>query len=371
MAGFLVSIKDNPIDRLAISCIMNKVCFKQFNELLIKPTTRKTMQAIVINRFGTPDVFESRDLPVPKATPGHVVIKVAATSVNPVDCKIREGKLAAIAPDFPAVLHGDVSGVVESVGDGVNEFTIGDEVYACAGGVKGVAGALSDYMLADAKLVALKPSSVQLNEAAALPLVSITAWEALMERAKVSRGQQVLIHGATGGVSHIGIQLAKWAGATVYATCSSEQKADIAKRLGADQCIFYKEMAVQDYVKEFTDNRGFDVIFDTVGGDNIAKSFQAAALNGTIVSVSSRSQQDLSPMHAKGLTLHVVFMLLPLLYNVGRERHGHILRQIAALVDENILKPLIDEKKFNIADIASAHKYLDSGAAIGKVIVTM
>ncbi|MGD8939895.1 MAG: zinc-dependent alcohol dehydrogenase family protein [Gammaproteobacteria bacterium] len=328
------------------------------------------METIVIHRFGAPDVFESADLPVPQAIPGHLVIKVAATSVNPVDCKIRQGKLTAIAPDFPAVLHGDVAGVVQAVGDDV-DFAIGEEVFACAGGVKGLGGALSEYMLADARLVAHKPKSLDLHQAAALPLVSITAWEALIERAKVTQGQQVLIHGATGGVSHIAIQLAKWAGATVYAACSSERKADIAKRLGADECIFYKQTNVRDYVKEFTDNRGFDVIFDTVGGDNIAKSFQAAAINGTVVSVSSRSQQDLSPMHAKGLTLHVVFMLIPMLYNMGRERHGAILRQIATLVDEHKLKPLIDEQKFNVTDIALAHKYLESGAAIGKVIVTM
>jgi NADPH2:quinone reductase len=328
------------------------------------------MEAIVINRFGAPDVFESTDLPVPPAIPGHIVIKVAATSVNPVDCKIRQGKLAAIAPDFPAVLHGDVSGVVQAVGDDV-DFTIGEEVYACAGGVKGLDGALSEYMLADTRLVARKPKSLNLHEAAALPLAGITAWEALIERAKVTQGQRVLIHGATGGVSHIAIQLAKWAGATVYAACSSEQKANIAKRLGTDECIFYKQTEVQDYVKEFTDNRGFDVIFDTVGGENIANCFQAAAINGTVVSVSSRSQQDLSPMHAKGLTLHVVFMLIPMLYNMGRERHSAILRQIATLVDVHKLKPLIDEQKFNVTDIALAHKYLESGAAIGKVIVTM
>jgi len=329
------------------------------------------MQAIVINRFGAPDVFELCDLPKPQAISGNIAIKVHATSVNPVDCKIRQGKLAAITADFPAVLHGDVSGVVESVGEGVSEFKVGDEVYACAGGVKGLGGALSEYMLADARLVAHKPKSLDLYQAAALPLVSITAWEALIERAQVSQGQQVLVHGVTGGVSHIAIQLAKWAGATVFATCSSEQKAEAAKRLGADHCIFYKDMEVQDYVAEYTDNLGFDVIFDTVGGENIAKCFQAAALNGTVISVSTRSQQDLSPMHAKGLTLHVVFMLIPMLHNIGRERHGAILRQVADLVDENKLKPLIDEQKFKIADIAQAHKHLESGAAIGKVIVTM
>jgi NADPH2:quinone reductase len=253
----------------------------------------------------------------------------------------------------------------------VDGFAIGDEVYACAGGVKGSAGALCEYMLADARLVAKKPKQLSLSEAAALPLVSITAWEALIERAKLTAGQTVLIHGATGGVSHIAIQLAKWAGATVYAACSSHQKAETARQLGADECIFYKDTPVEEYVNELTAGRGFDVIFDTVGGENIAKCFQAAALNGKVVSVSSRSQQDLSPMYAKGLTLHVVFMLIPLLHNIERERHGNILRQIAALVDENKLKPLIDGHKFTMTDIASAHKHLESGAALGKVIVTM
>jgi NADPH2:quinone reductase len=329
------------------------------------------MEAIVIHRFGPPDVFEPEQLPRPQANPGHLVIQVAATSVNPVDCKIRQGKLAAIAPEFPAILHGDVCGVVADIGDDVEGFAIGDKVYACAGGVKGSDGALCEYMLADARLVAKKPKRLSLTEAAALPLVSITAWEAIVERAKVTAGQTVLIHGATGGVSHVAIQLAKWAGATVFAACSSSQKAEIAKQLGADECIFYKDTPVEDYVNEFTAGSGFDVIFDTVGGENIAKCFQAAALNAKVISVSTRSQQDLSPMHAKGLSLHVVFMLIPLLHNIERERHGNILRQIATLVDENNLKPLIDEHKFTIADIASAHKHLESGAAIGKVIVTM
>jgi NADPH2:quinone reductase len=328
------------------------------------------MKAVVIDQFGPTDVFQPIEIPVPQVIPGHIIVKVAATSVNPVDCKIRQGKLAAIAPDFPAVLHGDVSGVVHEVGEGASDFAIGDEVYACAGGVKGAAGALAEYMLADARLVAHKPKKLDLFHAAALPLVCITAWEALIHRAKVSPGQTVLIHGATGGVSHIGIQLAKWAGATVYATCSSQDKADIAKQLGANHCIFYKEQNVDDYVQAFTGGRGFDVVFDTVGGDNIAKCFQAAALNGTVVSVSSRSQQDLSPMHAKGLTLHVVFMLIPLLHNVGREHHGEILRYVSNLVDDNKLKPLIDAQRFSVNDIGSAHEYWESGKAVGKVVVT-
>ena len=175
------------------------------------------MQAIVIEQFGQPNVFESIDLPMPEILPHHVLIRVAATSVNPVDTKIRQGVVADIAPDFPAVLHGDVAGVIAAVGDGVDTFAVGDEVYACAGGVQGTGGALAEYLLADANLVAHKPKSLTMAEAAALPLVSITAWEGLIERAQLQPGQSVLIYGGTGGVGHIGIQLAKWAGATVYA----------------------------------------------------------------------------------------------------------------------------------------------------------
>ncbi len=172
--------------------------------------------------------------------PGHVLIRVAATSVNPVDFKIRAGVVKDIAPDFPAVLHGDVAGVIEVVGEGVNAFKPGEEVYACAGGVKGLGGALAEFLLADATLVARKPKSLSMREAAALPLVSITAWEGLIDRAKVQAGQNVLVYGATGGVGHIAIQLASWAGAKVFATASSDEKMASARELGADVVINYR-----------------------------------------------------------------------------------------------------------------------------------
>ncbi|WP_455366231.1 zinc-dependent alcohol dehydrogenase family protein [Kaarinaea lacus] len=328
------------------------------------------MEAMVIRQFGEPGVFEKADVARPQIYPGQVLIKVAATSVNPVDCKIRQGKLAAIAPDFPAVLHGDVAGTIEEVGENVDGFNVGDEVYACAGGVKGLGGALAEYILADARLVALKPKHLDFNKAAALPLVAITAWTALIDKAQVQAGQKVLIHGATGGVGHIGMQLAKARGAEVYATCSSDSKAAIARGLGADHAINYRQMDVSTYVDKFTQGNGFDVIFDTVGGDNIQKCFEAACLNGTVVSVSTRSHQDLSLMHSKGLSLHVVFMLIPLLYDIGREHHGEILKEIAKLVDRSQLQPLIDNSTFSIADVSAAHQQLESGQAIGKVVLT-
>jgi len=327
------------------------------------------MEAYVIRQFGDPSVFEKADIPTPQLYPGQVLIEVKATSVNPLDCKIRQGKLAAIAPEFPAVLHGDVSGVIRDMGDKVAGFNIGDEVYACAGGVKGCGGALAKYILADADLIALKPKNISHREAAALPLVSITAWTGLVDKAQVKPGQSVLIFGGTGGVGHIGIQLAKAAGATVYATCSSESKAAMIKDLGVDYAINYRELDVEGYVNKFTDGKGFDVVFDTVGGDNLQNAFKAAALNGKVVCVSTRTTQDLSLMHSKGLSLHVVFMLIPLLHNIGREHQGDILVQISKLVEQSKLQVLLDNSSFRMADITKAHARMEAGEHTGKIVL--
>src|SRR3990167_10968859 len=146
------------------------------------------MKAQVINSFGDPSVFTLVDIPIPQIKPGHVLIKVHATSVNTIDCKIRSGAVASIAPDFPAILHGDVAGTIESVGDAVTNFKKGDEVYGCGGGVRGLGGALAEFMLVDAKLIAKKPKSLSMQDAAALPLVSLAAWEALFDKANLVAG---------------------------------------------------------------------------------------------------------------------------------------------------------------------------------------
>ena len=328
------------------------------------------MKAFVIAQFGRPNVFKEIDLPIPDILPDRVLIRVAATSVNPVDYKIRQGVVADIAPSFPAVLHGDVAGTIAAVGTDVAQYTIGDEVYACAGGVTGMGGALAEYMLADARLVAHKPKSLTMAAAAALPLVAITAWEGLIDRAKVQPGQKVLVYGATGGVGHIGVQLAKWAGAEVYALVSSPEKAAIAHCLGADVTINYRQQSVAEFVAEYTAGQGFDVVFDTVGNDNLQQAFQAAKLNGTVVSIVALSQQDLTLLHTKGLTLHVVYMLIPLLFDVDRAHHGAILTQLAHLVDTGKLRPLLDAKSFNMTEIAAAHQHAESGQALGKVVLT-
>ncbi|MBI0579563.1 zinc-dependent alcohol dehydrogenase family protein [Neobacillus cucumis] len=327
------------------------------------------MKAQVIKKFGNPTVFEIAEVPKPEAIFGHVIIQVKATSVNPIDTKVRGGAVPAVAPEFPAVLHGDVAGVVVEVGEGVTEFKVGDEVFGCAGGFKGTGGALAEYMLADAQLLAPKPKNLTMSQAAALPLVTITAWESLYNRANVQNGQTVLIHAATGGVGHVAIQLAKLAGAKVFTTASSEEKLSIGKRLGADVAINYREQTVEEYVKEHTGGKGFDVVFDTVGGENLDRSFQAAATYGTVLAIAARSSHDLSPLHAKALSLHITFMLLKVMNKEQRQEYGKILREVSNLVEEGKLQPLVDERTFNFDQVKEAHSLLESNKAIGKIVL--
>jgi len=235
------------------------------------------MRAQVLTKFGGPENFLLTDIPKPAIEAGKLLVRVAATSVNQVDIKIRGG--LPIGPDLPAVLGADVAGVVEAVGAGVLDFAPGDEVYGCAGGVKGQSGAMAEYMLADARLVAPKPRSLSMREAAALPLVGITAWD-LLERSMAGAADHILIHGGVGGVGHVAMQLAKTLGARVATTVASAEAAVLAKSLGADETINYREEAVDAYTARLTAGLGFNVVLDTVGRDNLPNSFAALAEDG-------------------------------------------------------------------------------------------
>jgi NADPH2:quinone reductase len=296
-----------------------------------------------------------------------VLIRVAATSVNPIDIKIRGGGVP-IGPDLPAVLGCDVAGTVDEVGAGVIGFAPGDEVYGCVGGVKGQGGTLAEYILADARLIAPKPRTLTMREAAALPLIAITAWDAL-ERSALAAADHILVHGGTGGVGHVAVQLAKALGARVATTVRSADDAAVARSLGADETINFCEEAAEAYIERLTAGRGFDLVFDTVGGGNLAVSFAAAAHEGRVATTNARITEDLSPLHAKALSLHVVFMLLPMLRGLGRERHGRILRDLAHLVDEGKVHPLIDARRFTLATLPDAHRLIESGQAQGKVVI--
>ena len=329
------------------------------------------MKAQVIKKFGDPSVFELVDVPKPMLKQGHVLIKVYASSVNQIDCKIRSGAVPALSPEFPAILNGDVAGVIDSIASDVKNFKVGDEVYGCAGGLDGTPGALAEFMLADARLLAKKPTILSMAEAAALPLVTITAWEALFKKANLTANKNVLIHGGVGGVGHIAVQLAKSCGAKVYTTVLKNEDISLAKSFGADEVINAKEEDVEKYVARLTQGKGFDVVFDTVGGSNLDRSLFAAAMNGDVVTTVARSTHDLTPMHNKGLSLHVVFMLLPILTGIGREEHGKILSKVAEIVNQGKIKPLIDPHQFTLDQIGDAHKLLESGKAQGKVVLSI
>ncbi|MGM9985824.1 MAG: zinc-binding dehydrogenase [Bacillaceae bacterium] len=324
------------------------------------------MKAVVINEFGHSSVLQVGEMPYPICPAGHVIVKVKASSVNPIDVKIRSGVVQNIAPELPAVLHGDVCGLVEEIGEGVTKFRVGDEVFGFCGGVKGSSGALAEYIVCDARLLAPKPKHLRYTEVAAMGVVGLTAMN-MLEKAKLRSGQHILIHGGTGGVGHVLIQLAKKYHVTISTTVGSVEKGEIATSLGANHVIYYRDEKVESYVDRLTNNKGFDVVFDTVGGEVLKNSFEAAKGEGTVVSIATRGMHDLSTMHNKALSLHVVFILLAVLTNENREKHEQRLLQLSKLLKNNEVKPLINERIYPFSMVGKAHDALEKGIALGKI----
>ncbi|MFR9798756.1 zinc-dependent alcohol dehydrogenase family protein [Streptomyces sp. MS06] len=324
------------------------------------------MRAMVLEEFGTPLV--SRDIDTPAVTADQVLVRVEASGVNPLDTKIRAGKAAHAKRTLPAVLGLDLAGVVEEVGADVRGFAPGDEVFGMTGGVGEVQGSLAEYAAVDARLLAHKPRSLTHREAAALPLVVITAWEGLVDRAQVRAGQKVLIHGGAGGIGHVAVQIARARGAEVFAT-ASPARLETVRRLGATP-IDYTATPVDRYVAEHTGGEGFDVVFDTVGGSVLDASFTAVrTYTGHVVSALGWGTHSLAPLSFRGATYSGVFTLLPLLTGRGREHHGEIMEAAAALADEGALRPHLDPRRFALTDVAAAHAAVESGTADGKIVI--
>jgi NADPH:quinone reductase-like Zn-dependent oxidoreductase len=299
--------------------------------------------------------------------PRQVLVRVAASGVNPLDIKIRAGIAAHARQPLPAVLGLDMAGTVEEVGAAVDRFTAGDEVYGMVGGVGGLQGTLAEFIAVDADLLARKPKKLTMREAAALPLSVITAWEGLVDRAKIQREDRVLIHAGAGGVGHIAVQLAKAMGAEVFATVSPE-KQQIAKRFGAIP-IDYRAESVDDYVTRHTSGNGFDIIYDTVGGATLDASFAAVKRHtGRVVSSLGWGTHSLAPLSFRGASYSGVFALLPLLTGEDRAHHGEILRLAAELADEGKLTPLLNKTQFSPNEIAAAHADVERGA-LGKTVI--
>jgi len=327
------------------------------------------MRAVVLDEFGGP--FIVRDLPVPEPGPGEVLVRVAASGVNPLDLKIRAGAAAHARVRPPAVPGIDMSGTVARVGEGVTTFSVGDEVYGMTGGVGAIPGSLADYQVADARLLASKPRNLSMAEAAALPLPVITAWEGLVDRARAGNGDSVLVHGGAGGVGHVAVQLAVARGARVYATDTGDAAMDVIRLAGAT-AIDYRATTADEYVGRYTSGEGFDVVFDTVGGATLDASFAAVRrYTGRVVSILGWGTHSLAPLSFRGASYSGVFTLLPLLTGEARCHHGEILRHAAALAETGALRPRLHDKSFSLADVSAAHDVLATGSARGRVVVTI
>jgi len=323
------------------------------------------MKALFTNTYESDFVTTEIEKPTPKK--GEVLVKIHASGVNPIDNKIRLGLSPYASPVLPAILGTDLAGVIEEIGEGVTEFKVGDEVYGLAGGVLGVQGTLAEYTAVDADLLAIKPKNLTMKEAAGIPLVLLTAWEGLIDRAEVQKGDKVLVHAGAGGVGHMVVQLAKIFGADVYATVSS-QKADIVKSFGATP-IDYKTESVEDYVNQYTDGKGFDIIYDTVGGQSLDDSFKAIRHYGQIASCYAFGTHTLATSSLRSASLHGVFVLHPMIGNEGRKHHSDILKETTKLIEEGKLKPIIDPRKFTLDNAIEAHKAVSDGSSVGKIVV--
>ncbi|ACU76305.1 Alcohol dehydrogenase GroES domain protein [Catenulispora acidiphila DSM 44928] len=326
------------------------------------------MRAMVLREFG--GALVAVDQEVPAAGEGQVLVRVEASGVNPLDTKIRAGRAAHARNTLPAVLGLDLAGVVEQVGAGVSSFAPGDEVYGLTGGVGDLQGSLAEFAAVDARLLALKPRTLDMREAAALPLVAITAWEGLVDRANVRPGHKVLVHGGAGGIGHVAVQLARARGAEVFAT-GSGASLEVIRGYGATP-IDYTVGDVEAYVAEHTGGVGFDVIFDTVGGATLDASFAAVrTYTGHVVSALGWGSHSLAPLSFRGATYSGVFTLLPMLTGQGREHHGEILTAVSELVDAGQLRPRLDERVYALGEVAEAHAAVESGARGGKVVVSV
>lgn len=322
------------------------------------------MKAYVVESANGP--FRAVEIRTPEPVRGQVLVQVCASGVNPLDAKIRAGEGGHAKQPLPAVLGMDMAGVVVSTGPDVTAFRTGDEVFGMVGGVGGLQGTLAEFVVADAALLAVKPKTLTMMEAAALPLVTITAWEGLVDRAAVHSAQTVLIHAGAGGVGYAAVQIAIAHGARVFTTVSNDKRSivEVAGAVAID-----RQATVGDYVAEYTAGEGFDIVYDTVGGAVMDASFASVKrYTGHVVSCLGWGSHSLAPLSFRAATYSGVFTLLPLLTGLGRAHHGEILHRAAKLAEQFQLKPLLAEERFGLSDIAGAYDAVAKGSK-GKVVL--
>ncbi|WP_347566140.1 zinc-dependent alcohol dehydrogenase family protein [Scytonema sp. UIC 10036] len=314
------------------------------------------MKALMITNFGGPEVFVQRE--VEKPTPGknQVLVKVCASSVNPADCGVRRG-LFPPRRELPAIIGFDVSGVIEAVGENVQDYKVGDEVYYAIGHFDN-SGAYAEYHVANESIIAKKPVNLSHTQAASVPVAGGTAWTALIDKANIKVGETVLIHGGAGGVGSFAIQIAKAAGAYVYTTCG-RYDFDLVKSIGADRAIDYHSENFIDIIMRETHGEGVDVTFSTVAGELLAKSLPVIKFDGRGVTVTG-IQGDLNPAIAKNITIHFVHLDNP------RPK----LEALKTLIERDQINPVIG-MTFPLDRVAQAHqKFEERGKDVrGKIVI--
>lgn len=324
------------------------------------------MKAMTINRHGSPDVLEYLELPDPVPGDHDLLVKAHYSSVNPLDCRIR---FSSEHPrNFPLILGFDVCGVVEKTGQDVDAFNIGDMIAASPNAFRH--GANAEYVLIDSRSAAKVPDGLNPGHAGVLPLSGLTAWESLFDRARIQKGQNLLIHAGAGGVGHLAIQMAKASDCRVITTASRQDSIELCQQLGADVVINHKEDDFVSRVLELTDNKGCDASFDFVGEEVLNKSLECTKISGQVVTITpSRVLKQGTGFLAKNLTIHYEFMGVPTAFGIDIGSQGAKLQKILNLANQGKLTPHIG-KRFLVTELAKAHKFQESGRSIGKILIS-
>lgn len=330
------------------------------------------MKAVVVTAPGGPDVLELRDLSIPALpSPHHLRVRLHAAGINPVDFKMR--RRGTMMPDkLPAIPGCDGAGVVDAVGSGVNRFRPGDEVFFYNGGIGLEPGNYAEFTVVHEEYAAAKPRSLSMEEAAALPLVFITDWEALFDRARLQAGQTVLIHAGAGGTGHIAVQLAKARGLRVAATVRGEERAAWVRSLGAEKTIDYSQEDFTQAALKWTGGRGVDAVYDTVGGETFAKSFSAARVYGAVVTLLEPvlAKEQVSLAKLRNLSLSYELMLTPEILHLHEARvaQRRMLDEAARMADAGQLKVKVAQV-LPLEQAAEAHRALEAGSMTGKLVL--
>ena len=330
------------------------------------------MKAILMTAAGDTLTLSYQDITEPSLSNAtQVKVKLQAAGINPVDTKVRRHGVFYPLP-LPTVLGCDGAGVIVEIGSAVKHFKVGDKVWFCHGGLGLEQGNYAEYTVLDERWVSTSPTNYSMIEAAAAPLVLITAWGALFSKGQLQAGQTVLIHAGAGGVGHVAIQLAKIKGARVIATVSSAEKAAFTKRLGADETVIYHPNGFAEQVNQLTAGKGADLVIDTVGPEVFKESILATAHFGRLITLLDPGQIDLSEARLRNLLIGFELMLTPMLRDLdeARDEHVAILNQCKQWAEQGLLTLHISHT-FDLKDASSAHELIEIGHTSGKIVLTI